>query len=526
VFEFEMTSSFRNDSPVKAHESESVMPLRESATNPAPVLGTGTLVAMGTFWSVLQTLATKVVTLVGQLVLAWILVPQEFGQIALAYTVTAFVSLLVNPGIDVILVRRGRRFGLWATPAFYFSMATGLVGSLVILATAPIVAHAYGVPQLKGLLTILAVACPLGSLLLVPTAKLRSEMRFKLLAAVNLFQSLLQMALTLAFAAAGFGVYSFVLPMPVVYLAVGAILWLTARPGVRAKHPFGHWRHLIGDSSYIFGQRLLLTIVQQGDYIILGALYGDFAVGPYFFAYGLATQAIRLTAGSLQLVLMAGLARMPAFSQQQAQAALRATKAIALFGMPLCAIQAAVAEPFLRAIYQDKWIAAVPLVQLISVGMAFDVASWPAGSLMQSRGQFRFMFLWSSVSAPTFIVAVLLGAFFAASVGVAVAVCLFFAITSPLLGFLAFQGSGIGGREMAETYLRPAFVSLISAGASLGAVRVSEVAGGQPPVQCVLAVGAGLVAMALSARAIMSSSWHDVVLKLRQIIARPAPLGQ
>ncbi len=43
---------------------------------------------------------------------------------------------------------------------------------------------------------------------------------FKAIAAINLFQTVLQTGLTLIFAALGFGVYSFVWPMPVVYLEI------------------------------------------------------------------------------------------------------------------------------------------------------------------------------------------------------------------------------------------------------------------------------------------------------------------
>jgi PST family polysaccharide transporter len=473
----------------------------------------------------LQTLATKAVTFVGQLVLAWLLAREDFGQIALAYTVTSFVSLLVNPGIDVILVQRGRRFDLWSTPAFYFSLFTSLVGSATILAVAPLAAKFYGAPQLTGMLAVLAVGTPLGALLLVPTAKLRAAMRFKALAAINLFQTVLQTALTLGFAQAGFGVYSFVLPVPLVYAVVGALLWLAARPAVRSVNPFRRWRYLIGDSSYIFGQRFLLTVVQQSDYIILGALYGDIVVGPYFFAYMLAGQATRLTAGSLQLVLMAGLSRMPAFSAQQTEAALRATKAIALCGIPLCLIQAAVAEPLLRAFYGTKWVESILLVQFISIGMAFDVPSWPACSLLQSRGQFRFAFAWSSVAAPLFVVAVLIGAIYGGSLGAAIGLCVFFVVSSPLLAFWVFRSSGIGWRETVDTYTRPLVIGLVAAGASLSVIQLLERSGSQPALQLVAGIATGLLAMGLGARTIMSSSWHDIMLRVRNAVARSQPLG-
>ncbi|MEX0641081.1 MAG: oligosaccharide flippase family protein [Pirellulales bacterium] len=476
--------------------------------------GTGALVAAGTFWLLAQTLGSKAVTLVGQLVLAWLLAPEDFGQIGLAYTVTAFVALLINPGIDVILVRRGRRFHLWSTSAFYFSLVAGLLGCVAILVAAPLVARVYESPQLVGLLAVLALATPLGSLTLVPTAKLRSEMRFGILSAINFLQSLIQTVLTLAFAATHFGAYSFVLPMPLVYLVISAVLWSVARPAVKLHRPMQYWRYLIGDTSYIFGQRTLLTMVVQGDYIILGALYGPEVVGPYFFAFGIATQAIRLTAGSLQLVLMAGLTRFTTFCAQQTQAALRATKALALIGMPLCMLQAAIAGPVLRALYGEKWVAAIPLIQLISVGLAFDVASWPAGSLLQSRGQFRFLFFWSLAFAPIFLVAIFVGALLGESLGVATAVCGYYLILSPLLTLVTFRSAGVGVWEIVDVYLRPVVVGLVTVGVTFAALRLSTLAGWPPLAVCGLAGSTGLLAMVAAARVIAPVLWNDVLALL------------
>ncbi len=94
-------------------------------------------------------------------------------------------------------------------------------------------------------------------------------------------------------------------------------------------------------------------------------------------------------------------------------------------------LQAALASPFLQARYGTKWVEAIPLVQLISLGMAFDLPSWAIASLLQSRGQFRFAFVWSVVFAPIYIAAVFIGAFAGRSVGVATVDWLFYMLASP-----------------------------------------------------------------------------------------------
>jgi O-antigen/teichoic acid export membrane protein len=222
---------------------------------------------------------------------------------------------------------------------------------------------------------------------------------------------------------------------------------------------------------------------------------------------------------------MAGLSRMTAFSTQQTQAALRATKAVSMIGMPLCMVQAAVAGPVLQALYGQKWVAAIPLVQWISVGMAFGVAAWPAGGLLQSRGQFRFFFYTSIGFLMIFMSLVYVGALVGAATGVAIAVCIFNVVCNPIFVAWVFRRSGVGWGEILNMNVRPLVVGLVAAGAATATVHFSESVGAHPIVQSAAATATGLIAMLIGARLIMPSSWHDVEARLRQVIRRPIQLN-
>ena len=159
----------------------------------------------GVIWLAMQSVATRGVGMIQQLLLAWLLAKEDFGLIALTYTVSNFVTLLANPGIDTILIQRQRRFRCWATPAFWLGMTTGLLGMLVMALAAPVAAWAYGQPKLVGLILILAIAAPLQTLQIVPRANLQSEMRFRTLVSVNCFGNVLTAILSVIFAFFGFG---------------------------------------------------------------------------------------------------------------------------------------------------------------------------------------------------------------------------------------------------------------------------------------------------------------------------------
>src|SRR4051812_37310450 len=101
---------------------EVIEPAPEEA---APALPRGSLRAFS--WMLTQTLATRLVMFVGQVILARLLTPAEYGVIGLAYSVQAFALLLQNKGVGNILVAKQTEFGRLANPAFWFSLAIGSV---------------------------------------------------------------------------------------------------------------------------------------------------------------------------------------------------------------------------------------------------------------------------------------------------------------------------------------------------------------------------------------------------------------
>src|SRR5688572_5777825 len=200
------------------------------APPPAPAPGLADRTFGGFAWLAAQTVASKAISFAAQIVLAWILVPGDFGYVGLAMTVAAFVGLLQQAGVrDVLIQRQDAAFRRWATPAFWMSLALGLVAAAVMAAAAPLAAAVFRKPPLEPLILVLAIAAPLQALAVVPTARLQIDLRFKAIAGVTTAAQVLTSVLTVVFAKLGFGAYSFVLPAPIVAGLQAAALWKAAR---------------------------------------------------------------------------------------------------------------------------------------------------------------------------------------------------------------------------------------------------------------------------------------------------------
>jgi PST family polysaccharide transporter len=444
----------------------------------------------GVGWLLAQNVGARVIGFGAQVVLARILLPTDFASLALAGTVTAIFGALVNFGIDDVLLQRQKAMRFWARPAFLTSLGLGLGCMLLVLAAAPLAARLYRAPILLSILPIMAVGMPLGALSTVAAVKIRAALNFRFLATYATLELMVGQAATIALALGGFGVFSFVLPGPILAAIRAAVFWVVARPELGPMRR-GQLRMIGTTGSTVFGSKLITAMVGQGDYVVLGLFAAAPVVGAYFFAFRLAVQPVQMLAGNLSTVLFPALAQLKSEPVRQREAALGATRVLAFAVMPYCFMQAAVARPLLSLVFGAKWSAAIPLVQILSIGLAFDAVSWIAGALLSARGEFRRAFVYSCVFSPIFFVVVALGAYLASATGVAVAVSLFYIVLAPCYSYAVFRRLGVSLREVVAVYPASTVFAAIAMASAAGLVQA--IAMSRPAqIAAIVAVGGGL----------------------------------
>ncbi len=479
--------------------------------------------AAGFAWLVTNSLSTKIINFLGQIALAWLLLPSDFGKIGLAYTVTSFAGLMANPGLGDILMQRGRKMRLWSTAVFWMAMSLAFLAMLLVLELAPIAAQLYGVPDLWGMLSIMALTFPLAAANILSVSLLKYQLRYKLIAAVTIIQATAVMALTITFAALDFGAYSFVLPQLVTAPLTALAFWLRARPTVRWRLDRRLWRYLLTDSSILFAVRFLTLCVNQGDYVVLGLVTGsEMLVGRYFFAFMLSVQAVYLVTGNLNNVLYASLTRFRGDMVRQREAVLRVARLAIFLGTPLCLLQAAAARPGMTLVFGHKWDQAIPLVELLSIGVALTVQWSLAITFLQAQGRFATTLRYSLVQMPIFVLMATLGAWWGQERGVAMAVALFFGTVTSSSFVIIMLRHGVSPRRLASLYVRPMTLAFFSLGLAYLAGWALDWAGQHAVVQllAVVLVGAGLyIPLTLW---LEKSSWTE----LRNLSARFMPGGK
>lgn len=332
------------------------------------------------------------VQLVVMVLLARLLIPADFGLVAMLLVFTAVATLLVDSGFGTALVQKQHTSDDDETTVFLSGLVISvLVGGALWLA-APAIAAFYTQPKLVALTRLLVWVLPLSALAVVPDALLTQRLDFRARANAEIFASLGSGALAVLLAWHGFGVWSLAWQSIAAIGVRAAMLWLLSRWRPRGRFRITSFRSLFGFGGYMLMANLLNTISIRLQSLLIGKLFDSRALGYYTLAQNTQQAPAQFMSGVLNRV---GLPVFSTVADQPAKlvGALRLSLRVALFVFVPCMVGiTVVAKPLIVMVYGQRWASAAPLLSILALSATF----WPLHVLnlaaIGARGRSNLIF--------------------------------------------------------------------------------------------------------------------------------------
>jgi PST family polysaccharide transporter len=333
-------------------------------------------------------LAGKALALIVQIVLGWLLVPDEFALYAIAISLTIGVAFLIDGGAAKILAQRPGEFERLVGPVAVFSIAcNGLAAGLLAAATL-IADRLFDVQGLTPLLLVLAASTLLRTPASILRARLQVQLRFRSIAAVEAAASACRSIATVLLAMSGQGAMSLALAALVATLAetIGLVA-AGAHRGCRLRHSDSvSLLEIARTARWIMAATAAAAFAARGDYLVLGIMAPS-VLGVYFFGFTLAQSALTLVTAGTQSVMLPTLSWIAGEADRFAAAASRAFRLMAFASAPLAAIGWLVLPAAIHVLWQGRWDASVPVAQSVAAALVFRAMVPLAYSLIESRGR-------------------------------------------------------------------------------------------------------------------------------------------
>jgi len=418
-------------------------------------------------WGVISTAAKFVLQLAVNIAVARLLGPDSYGLFALGTLVLMLATFFSDFGLGWGLMQRQHINDEQIRFVFTWQTLTGLLGALLLVTTAPLIAGFMRDPRLAEVVRWLALTCVLNGMASTVNNLLRRELRFKTIALIQIQSYLLAYAVFgLPMAVFGYGVWSLVAAWVVQALAL-LLLSLRARPHpLRPLLAIAQPREFLNIGAVVFLTNLCNWALLNIDRLLLGRIAGTQAAGLYAVGYNLASVPNSLLVSALQPAFLASGARLQDDRPRLRRAWLEIQSFVWIVLAPVFVLLAVSGRDIIDLLYGPAWAASGPVFGLLVLAMPAYLAWAMSTPVLWNTGRRRQEVL---LQLPLLLLALpalawAAGAGVAAVAAVAAALCAlrFLAMAVP-----ACRALGIGAADVAALAGRSLLVNAGVAGLAL-----------------------------------------------------------
>lgn len=342
-------------------------------------------IAAGAAWLIAARLATRAIDFVGLLILANLLVPADFGLIAVAMTVVQIVEAVFELPVNQVLLRSDAVTRALLDTAFTIGLLRGVSLAAVIGITAEPFARFYHDPRLAVLLCVLSAAPVARSLLSPAMTRFAKVIDFRRDLMIELLGKSAALSCSVAFALSTRSYWA---------LAIGTVVNPTVmmlasygfaphRPRLSLKH-WPDFAHYVGWST---AAQLVSALNWQADRLLLGRIVSRADLGAYVLAGEIAAVPEQALLKPIDRPLLAAFSTMKRDPHRLVAAYLQTVHSVLAVGVPVMLGLSLLAEPAIRLALSAKWHASAPMLQWLALTLIPPLLTAPLGALSATLGR-------------------------------------------------------------------------------------------------------------------------------------------
>lgn len=471
----------------------------------------------GMGWTAVSLVSSRLALFVSTLVLARLLVPEEFGVVAAAMTLVAYFEVALDLGLGAaVIAEQEKGHTSRVQTAFTLAVACSGLLTLVAAALAGPMAGFFGVPEQSWLFRAVACYLLLRGLGQVNDAILRRDLLFRRRAALDMTRAVVRATVAIWLALGGSGAWGIVwglLAGEVFALAVGFAL-TRFRPTFELDRRAA-WG-LLSFGGGVVGLRIVNEIGLNADYLVVGARLGVEELGYYTIAYRLPELVIANALWVFSTVAFPVYSRARTLGADAFRGAmLRALRLVTLFGFPAGVGLALVSPDAVSVLFSDRWAPAAPAMAVLALASGLGAVGYASGDIFPAAGRPHALL---AVNTPVVVVLVA-GYYLAAPYGI-LAVAFVHLGVSVLYGLIRVPlANQLVGATLRETLLALVPAVVVALGVAAAAWPVLAVTDGGVG-GLVLTILAGVAGAVVALLLVDRSAIADARALLR---ARQAP---
>ena len=340
----------------------------------------------GVFWSAVERYSLQVVQFLLKLVIAHILIPDDYGLIGMIAIFMAVSQIFIDGGFSNALIQKKERSEADYNTVFYINFGISVLIYLILFFCAPLIASFYEQPLLTPITRVYSINLVINSLVAVNKVKLTVDVDFKTLSIISLGAAIISGIAGIGCAYYGMGVWALVVQQLLnsflnVLLSFYYVKW---RPKLMFSMASFH-------SLFNFGSKLLIASLIHALYenlynLFIGKKFTSATLGLFTRAQDFTNFAGSNVSAILKRVSFPVLSRIQDDDEHLMSVYKKYIKTATWATFPMLLGLCGIAKPMVLVLLTEKWIGCVPYLQILCFAMLWDCVTQVNLNLLYVKG--------------------------------------------------------------------------------------------------------------------------------------------
>lgn len=364
------------------------------------------------FWVFIDSAGQRALQFIIGIILARILLPEEFGLVGMIAVFIAFSQLLIDSGFSFALIRKEKVTRIEYETVFWFNTCISLLFFILLWFSSPYIAGFFNKPILAKIVRAVSLGLLINAAGSIQNINLRRELKFRELAITGISSKLISGIIAIYLAVKGFGVWALVLQQLLNNFLRVVFMFFYNRLLPHLRFSFTTFKELFNFSSKLLYGGIVYSVVSNIYPIIIGRYFSASDVGFFDKAKTIQGTPVHFFTSIVQQVTLPTFAKIQNEKDRFKNAYRNAIK-LSFFAiiLPLGLIVIS-AKPLITVLLTDKWLPAAEILQIIALGGMFYPLSALNVNIIGIKGRSDLvMYLQFSKDALT-ILGVLIGIWF------------------------------------------------------------------------------------------------------------------
>ena len=324
-------------------------------------------VVSGVAWSIAEKVGSMLLQMVVSIVVARLLLPEDFGVLAILTFFTALSTLFVDSGFSQTLIRKSNPTEADYKSVFIFNIVVSVALYALLVGVSPLIASYYDLPIISRIAPVLMLLLPLSALGVIQNTIFARQFRFATLSRINLTASAVAGAVAVAMALTDCGVWSLVGQRLAQMTIKSALLWVYGSWRGSGEFSIAALKGMGGFSMRLLAKDTISYLYNNISQLFIGKIYSADTLGFFNQAQKLKELPVTSAVQSFQSVTYPALSKIKDNPTKFADSFRYVVMMTAAVMFPAMVGMIAVADDMFLLMLGERWLPTVPYFKILSL---------------------------------------------------------------------------------------------------------------------------------------------------------------